>query len=316
METFLLNDAEEAFLDKSLCRLPFLSVPVVRGSMCDWKASSLPTRVTNTSPECVTGPSKALAHEGEIHPQTIATHLLTRLFDNHSKASFPGWEEYGVGCFQMEERHSWVRFHSRMERGQGGACRSTEVHFPRESKRETQFGPEGKQLQIMHLHGNKTIGPAHVIIPYKYRRRGRAKLTFYHLNWSFRLSQSNAFFTHTQTLGEQQCTQFCIRNLYMKWANLLGIFMSNYGFCRPIYIISILGKAWDWRKWCRYIFKRGFQLTGTQFWSPLRNSACTSTFSGHNLKAVWNFGPIWSNIDRRSSKTWYGKQLLYCTLTL
>lgn len=181
---------------------------------------------------------------------------------------------------------------------------------------ETQFGPERKQLQIMHLHGNKTIGPAHVIIPYKYRRRGRAELTFYHLNWSFRLSQSNSYFTHTQTLGEQQCTPFCIRNLYMKWANLLGIFMSNYGFCRPIYIISILGKAWDWRKWCRYIFKRGFQLTGTQFWSPLRNSACTSTFSGHNLKAVWNFGPIWSNIDRRSSKTWYGKQLLYCTLTL
>lgn len=47
---------------------------------------------------------------------------------------------------------------------------------------ETQVGPEGKQLQIMHLHGNKTVGPAHVIIPYKYRRRGRAKLTCYHLN--------------------------------------------------------------------------------------------------------------------------------------
>ena len=40
---------------------------------------------------------------------------------------------------------------------------------------ETQFGPEEKQLQILHLHGNKTVGPIPVITPYKYRRCRQSK---------------------------------------------------------------------------------------------------------------------------------------------
>lgn len=146
-------------------------------------------------------------------------------------------------------------------------------------------------------------------------------MTFYHLNWSVRLTHSPLVHSDTSILWTLLMLDVCTIKyailhqkpgcLYMKWANALGIFMSNYGFCRQIYIISILRKDWDWGKWCGYIFKRCFQLTRTQFWSPRRHSACTSTFSGYNLRAVWNFGPIWSNIDRRSSKTWYGKQLLY-----
>lgn len=117
--------------------------------------------------------SEVLRREGEIHPQTIATHLLTRLFYNLGKASSPGLEGRGTGCFRREEKHSWVRFPLRRECGWGWPSGVQRCIFHRIL--ETQFGPEGKQLQIMHLHGTKTIGPIHVIIPYKYRRCRQSK---------------------------------------------------------------------------------------------------------------------------------------------
>lgn len=89
-------------------------------------------------------------------------------------------------------------------------------------------------------------------------------------------------YTKRYTILHQKPECLCVEG-----ASVVGIFTTNYGFCRQIYIISILGRDGDWRKWGRYIFKRCFQLTRTQFWSPLRHSACTSTFSGYNLRAVW-----------------------------
>ena len=67
-------------------------------------------------------------------------------------------------------------------------------------------------------------------------------------------------YTKRYTILHQKPECLCVEG-----ASVVGIFMTNYGFCRQIYIISILGRDGDWRKWCRYIFKRCFQLTRTQF---------------------------------------------------
>lgn len=139
-----------------------------------------------------------------------------------------------------------------------------------------------------HLHGNAPTRPIRAIIPYKYQRCGQSK--------GDALSSQLILWDHTKplSLDSDMCLlwTFLVSGVWQyvarTWKEVHDQTLQTWGprcemspctwhfcgqprTCKQICIVSILRKDWDWKKWRRYIFKRCFLLTRTQFSSPLRH---------------------------------------------
>lgn len=160
----------EAFWVEVFARPRALSCPIVLAAL--WFKSVTVGRAVRTS-RCLTRDSQRFSHVKVKYTQDAQQRICWEdcLITRHCLL---GFEELGTACLGVGEKHSRGRFHVTDGWGRRG-------HIPKYrgslSNRvlETQFGQEEKQLQILHLHGNKTVGPIPVITPYKYRRCRQSK---------------------------------------------------------------------------------------------------------------------------------------------